>query len=63
LESITTLLPHPFTDQTILADDPWVKDGDWAIAHKIRGFAGYPLAVGDRVVGVLATFSLFAISV
>lgn len=40
-----------------LANEPWVKDRDWAIAHKIRGFAGYPLAVGDRVVGVLVTFS------
>lgn len=40
-----------------LADESWVKDRDWAIAHKIRGFAGYPLTVGDRVIGVLATFS------
>jgi DNA-binding CsgD family transcriptional regulator len=40
-----------------LADEPWVKDRDWAIAHNIRGFAGYPLTVGDKVVGVLATFS------
>jgi hypothetical protein len=30
---------------------------EWAIANNIRGFAGYPLAVKDRVVGVLATFS------
>jgi len=40
-----------------LADEPWVKDRDWALAHNIRGFAGYPLTVGDRVIGVLATFS------
>lgn len=40
-----------------LADEPWVKDRDWAIANHIRGFAGYPLAAGDRVIGVLATFS------
>lgn len=40
-----------------LADEAWVKDRAWAIANNIRGFAGYPLTVGDRVVGVLATFS------
>jgi len=40
-----------------LANESWVKDRDWALIHKIRGFAGYPLTVGDRVIGVLATFS------
>lgn len=40
-----------------LADEAWVKDRSWAIANQICGFAGYPLTVGDRVVGVLATFS------
>ena len=40
-----------------LAEEPWVKDRNWAIANNIKGFAGYPLAVGDRVIGVLATFS------
>ncbi|GAB4369225.1 MAG: hypothetical protein Kow00121_08930 [Elainellaceae cyanobacterium] len=40
-----------------LAEEPWVKDRDWAIANNIRGFAGYPLTVGDRVIGVLAIFS------
>ncbi|MCG9889645.1 MAG: LuxR C-terminal-related transcriptional regulator [Thermosynechococcaceae cyanobacterium MS004] len=40
-----------------LVEEPWVKDRDWAIANKIQGFAGYPLTVGDRVVGVLAAFS------
>lgn len=40
-----------------LADEPWVKDRDWAIANGIQGFAGYPLATSERVVGVLATFS------
>lgn len=40
-----------------LAQEAWVKDREWAIAQKITGFAGYPLAVGDRVVGVLAVFS------
>ena len=40
-----------------LAEEPWVKDRDWAIANNIRGFAGFPLMVDDRVIGVLATFS------
>lgn len=40
-----------------LAEEAWVKDRDWAIANNIQGFAGYPLVTGDRVVGVLATFS------
>lgn len=45
-----------------LADETWVKDRDWAIANNIRGFAGYPLVTGDRVIGVLATFSHQAIA-
>ncbi|WP_313898120.1 LuxR C-terminal-related transcriptional regulator [Nodosilinea sp. LEGE 07298] len=40
-----------------LAEEAWVKDRDWAIANNIQGFAGYPLMTGDRVIGVLATFS------
>lgn len=40
-----------------LANEPWVKDRAWAVANHIQGFAGYPLAIGDRVIGVLATFS------
>jgi DNA-binding CsgD family transcriptional regulator len=40
-----------------LVEEPWVKDRAWAIANRIQGFAGYPLTVGDRVVGVLAAFS------
>ncbi len=40
-----------------LAEETWVKDRDWAIAHNIRGFAGYPLTAAGKVVGVLAVFS------
>ncbi|MDX2239605.1 MAG: LuxR C-terminal-related transcriptional regulator [Leptolyngbyaceae cyanobacterium bins.302] len=43
-----------------LAAEPWVGNREWAIANKIRGFAGYPLTVGDRVIGVLAVFSRHA---
>ena len=45
-----------------LADETWVKDRDWSIANNIQGFAGYPLMAGDRVLGVLATFSHQAIA-
>lgn len=45
-----------------LADETWVKDRDWAIANQITGFAGYPLLVSDRVIGVLAVFSRRALS-
>jgi DNA-binding CsgD family transcriptional regulator len=40
-----------------LPNEPWVKDRDWAIEHQIQGFAGYPLATPNIVVGVLAIFS------
>ncbi|MEM9447763.1 MAG: LuxR C-terminal-related transcriptional regulator [Cyanobacteria bacterium P01_E01_bin.6] len=40
-----------------LADESWVKDREWAIQNKIQGFAGYPIVAGDRVLGVLVTFS------
>jgi DNA-binding CsgD family transcriptional regulator len=40
-----------------LPDEAWVKDRDWAIANHIVGFAGYPLALQDRVLGVIAVFS------
>jgi DNA-binding CsgD family transcriptional regulator len=45
-----------------LVEEPWVKDRAWAIANQIQGFAGYPLTVGDRVVGVLAVFSQASLS-
>jgi DNA-binding CsgD family transcriptional regulator len=40
-----------------LPEEAWVKDRSWAMANRIQGFAGYPLAVGERVIGVLAAFS------
>ena len=40
-----------------LPAEPWVGNRDWAVANQIRGFAGYPLAIGNRVIGVLAMFS------
>lgn len=40
-----------------LAAEPWVGDREWAKSKNIRGFAGYPLIIEDKVIGVLAVFS------
>ena len=45
-----------------LPEEPWVGNREWAIANNIRGFAGYPLAIKGRVLGVLATFSHHAMA-
>lgn len=45
-----------------LPDETWVKDRQWAMRHGITGFAGYPLVVADRVIGVLALFSYHPLS-
>ncbi len=37
--------------------DPQVQNQDWAIRERIVAFAGYPLVVDDRLVGVLSMFS------
>src|SRR5262249_45468335 len=37
--------------------DPRVHDKDWAQANGIVAFAGYPLLVEDRVIGVVALFA------
>ena len=43
-------------------DDPNVSDPDWARREGMVAFAGYPLAVEGRVVGVMAVFSRHAFS-
>ena len=40
-----------------LANEPWVKDRNWAIEHQICGFAGLPLTIAGTAIGVLAVFS------
>lgn len=47
-------LPH-LTNS--VADDPEVSDRAWAQREGMVSFAGYPLLLGDRVVGVLAMFA------
>jgi PAS domain S-box-containing protein len=40
-----------------LANDPRLGDGDWARREGLISFAGYPLLIGDRVIGVIAMFA------
>ena len=40
-----------------LAAESWVGNREWAVANHIRGFAGYPLALKERVVGVFGVLS------
>ncbi len=37
--------------------DPHISDPDWARREGMVGFAGFPLVVNDRLLGVLAVFS------
>ncbi|MBS1792141.1 MAG: PAS domain S-box protein [Acidobacteria bacterium] len=46
--------PHLTND---LLNDPRVGDKEWAEREGMVAFAGYPLMVGDRVVGVMAMYS------
>jgi len=38
-------------------EDSWVDDPEWARREGMIAFAGYPLMVGDEVVGVVAAFA------
>lgn len=40
-----------------LPKEAWVKDRQWAIDNGIQGFAGLPLMMNNRSIGVLAVFS------
>lgn len=52
-------LPH-LTNQVL--DDPRIHDKDWARREGIIAFAGYPLIVEERVVGVMAMFARHSLS-
>jgi len=43
-------------------NDPQINDRNWAKAEKMQSFAGYPLLVEDRVVGVMGMFSRQALT-
>jgi PAS domain S-box-containing protein len=47
---------RPHVTNTVIGD-PRVGDQDWARREGMRAFAGYPLMVGDDLVGVLALFA------
>jgi PAS domain S-box-containing protein len=42
--------------------DPRMSDHAWAAREGITSFAGYPLLVADRLIGVLGAFSMHALS-
>ena len=46
--------PHLTND---VQNDPGVSDKDWARQEKMIAFAGYPLILEDRLVGVMGMFS------
>jgi len=46
----------------VVIGDPLVHDQEWATREGMVAFAGYPLIVGERVVGVMAVFSQTTIS-
>ena len=45
-----------------VVSDPRISDRAWAEREGMVGFAGHPLVVGDRVVGVMALFSRRALT-
>ncbi len=46
--------PHLTND---LANDPSIAEEDWAHVEGLTAFAGYPLIVGERLIGVMALFA------
>ena len=51
-------LPHLTND---VANDPWISDPDWARREGMVAFAGYPLVVENKLVGVLGVFARHAL--
>ena len=41
----------------VLVDDPRLGDRSWAVREGLTAFAGYPLIVDDRTIGVMAMFA------
>jgi GAF domain-containing protein/AmiR/NasT family two-component response regulator/two-component sensor histidine kinase len=46
--------PHLTND---VQQDPWVSDRDWARREGMVSFAGYPLIIEGKVIGVMALFA------
>lgn len=51
--------PHLTND---VPNDPLISDPEWARAQRMVAFAGYPLLVDNRLVGVLAMFARHTLS-
>jgi len=51
----------PHLTNSVLTDS-WVSDPEWAAREKMVAFAGYPLLVGESLVGVLGMFSQHLLS-
>src|SRR5271166_2814568 len=51
--------PHLTND---VLNDPRISDRAWAKKEGMASFAGYPLSVGERTIGVLAMFSRKAVT-
>jgi PAS domain S-box-containing protein len=47
---------QPYLSNEVIGD-PQVSDQEWAQRENMKAFAGYPMIVGERVVGVIAIFS------
>jgi PAS domain S-box-containing protein len=47
---------EPHLTNTVL-EDSWVGDPEWARREGMVAFAGYPLKLGERVLGVVAAFA------
>jgi PAS domain S-box-containing protein len=52
-------MPHLTND---VLNDPRISDRAWAKREGMASFAGYPLSVGERTIGVLAMFSRKAVT-
>lgn len=50
--------PHLTND---VANDPRISDKEWAVREGMKAFAGYPLIVADRLVGVMSVFARHAL--
>lgn len=42
-----------------LLNDPQIKNQEWIVAHQLRGFAGHPLVMNGKVLGVMAFFTRY----
>lgn len=47
---------RPYVTNAV-SDDRWITDGTWPGYEDVVAFAGYPLMVGEEVVGVLTLFA------